>query len=206
VAGANCTSSSTPAASHTPSRPGIEITARHAIEPYSQGNLDSLCGLYAAINALRLALHDDGGQTKADAKHLFGQAIAYLDRKGALAETLAHGMETRRWHALVRHLAKHAATDSLTVDLERPEFHAKPTIADIFGWIDTSLAEGKPVLVQLSHGLNHFSVVAGATSASLKLFDSDGHRFVRRASCGIKEGFHHIPPKALLRLSVRRRR
>lgn len=198
--------SSSPLAPSPSTNQIIELAARHDIELYSQGNLDCLCGVYAAINALRLGLHDHDPLTKAEAKRLLERGTAYLDRKQALAEALVNGMETRRWHALVRHLAKQAATDSMLIELERPEFHPKPTIADIFGWIDTSLAEGKPVLVQLSNGLDHFSVVAGATSASLQLFDSDGHRFVRRASCGIKTGFHHIPPKALMRLSVRRRR
>ncbi|KRB80603.1 hypothetical protein ASE00_16275 [Sphingomonas sp. Root710] len=114
-------------------------------------------------------------------------------------------METRRWHALVRKLAKHASTDDFTIDVERAEFASKPTIDRVFDWIDASLAQRKPVLVHLDGTLNHFSVVAGLTTTRLELFDSAGHKFVMRSSCGMKRGFHIIRPKALLRLAVRPR-
>lgn len=51
----------------------VELSARHHIEPYRQGNLDGLCGVYTAINGLRLALHPHGPLTKADAKRLNGR-------------------------------------------------------------------------------------------------------------------------------------
>lgn len=141
-----------------------------------------------------------------NAKRLFELGVTYLERKGVLKEVLTHGMETRRWHGLVRHLVKQASSATFCIELERAAFGRKPVIAEIFEWLDASLAQSSPVLIQLDKGLNHFSVVAGSTETRLHLFDSCGHRFVKRMSCGIQTGFHHIPPNALLRMTVRHRR
>lgn len=184
----------------------IEIAARHLIEPYNQGDLNGLCGLYSAINGFRLARYDHDPMTKAECKLLLGRGAAYLHRNRTLAPALSNGMETWLWHALIRNLAKHAATDEIAFKIERPVFSGEPRIADVFAWIDASLSQGKPVLICLENALQHFSVVAASTPTSLLLFDSSGHHFVRRSSCGMHAGRHQIPLKALLRLAVRRRR
>lgn len=183
----------------------IEIVARHAIEPYGQGDLDGLCGLYSAINGFRLARYDHDPMTKAECKRLLGRGANYLHRHRALAPALANGMETWLWHALIRNLAKHAASDAIGFKIERPVFSGEPRIADVLAWIDASLSQGKPVLICLRSALNRFSVVAASTPTKLLLFDSNRHRFVKRSSCGTSSGRHQIPPEALLRLSVRRR-
>ena len=38
------------------------MSRRPDIAPYRQGQLDGLCGLYATINAIRLATHDLTGE------------------------------------------------------------------------------------------------------------------------------------------------
>lgn len=185
--------------------PANGIAARHFIEPHRQGQLDGCCGIYSAINGLRLALHDHNPLTKAAAKRLFEMSADFLDDRGGAGEAMWAGMETRRWHALVRKLAKHIPTASLVVEVERPEFTSKPGLDMVFEWIAASLAQGKPVLVHLDGTLKHFSVISGSTPTRLELFDSNCHRFVMRSSCGVRTGFHILRPKALLRLAVRPR-
>ena len=42
------------------------------LKPYRQGQLDGLCGIYATINAIRLALGERGDQfSKEDWRELF---------------------------------------------------------------------------------------------------------------------------------------
>lgn len=196
----------TPASSSTSLQTtAIEIAARHEIEPYQQSPLDALCGVHAAINSLRLVCYRHAPLTKAGAKRLWEAAADFLDSKGGAGEAMWAGMEVRRWHALVRKLAKHASTNDFTIDVERPDFASDTAASEVFDWIDISLAENKPVLVHLDGTLNHFSVIAGSTPTRLELFDSAGHKFVMRSSCGVKRGFHIIRPKALLRLAVRPR-
>ncbi|WP_016746575.1 hypothetical protein [Rhizorhabdus wittichii] len=102
-------------------------------------------------------------------------------------------------------MAGQASSASVAVEVERPDFAAKPTTDEIFAWIELSIAAGKPVLIRLKKGVNHFTVVAGVTPTRLLLFDSCGHRFVKRASCEGSESFYRIPSKALLRIAVSRR-
>jgi hypothetical protein len=181
----------------------IEVTGRHAIEPFGQGSFDKLCGLLAVINGIRLARHGYAPVSKAFARRLFETGTDFLDSKGCLSDSLVFGMGTGRWHALVRKLAKQASTDDLIVEVERAGFTAEPDIEDIFAWIDGSLAQGRPVLTRLnSRPVDHFTVIAGSTATRLELFDSCGRRFIKRASCQGPGSFYRIPPKALLRIAV----
>lgn len=186
-----------------PSRNGpIEIGARHLIEPYRQDR-DRLCGLWSSLNALRLVLYGHAPLTTTKARRLLKVGADYLDEKSVAGQAIWAGIDTRRWHGLIRKLAKHAS-DEVIVDVERAEFLSKPTIEQIFDWITISIADGKPALIHLAQGMNHFSVVAGVTPTRLLLFDSTGMKFARKSSFGVKSGFYHLPHKALLRLSVRK--
>ncbi len=192
--------------SHQPPtpQPTVEIASRNDIEPLYQGDL-ALCGLYAAANALRLALQGHAPMSKARAKKLAHVGFGYLDRRGLLLDAICSGMETKDWHKLIRRLAREVSTQKLSVELERPKLGRKSTIDDVFTWIEDSLADGKPVLICLGAGLNHFAVIAGIDESRVHLFDSAGFKFVKRSCCGIGERFHHIAPKALIRVAVRRR-
>lgn len=185
-------------------RTTIEIAARLRLTPFHQGELDALCGVYGAINALRLAMADHAPLTKAQCKQLFAAGVEYLDRKNVLGEVAVAGMGTRRRLALARHLAKLVSTSNFQIEVERPDHSAWASIDDAFTWIDESLSEGKPVLIALMGGLNHYTVVAGSTPTRLTLFDSDGLRFIRKSSCGSDTGFHRVPFKGLLRIAVKR--
>jgi hypothetical protein len=188
-----------------PPEPVVEITARHRIEPFQQGGLDLLCGLLSPLNSIRLALYGIAPLSKAGSRKLFEAAAELLHRKRGGPEALYAGIGTRRWHEIARCMAKQASNATIAVEVERPGFAVKPTTDEIFAWIELSIAAGKPVLIRLKKGLNHFTVVAGITPTRLLLFDSCGHRFVKRASCEGPENFYHLPRKALLRIAVSRR-
>ena len=183
----------------------IEIVSRHQLEPYRQGALDGLCGLYGVINALRLAVADHVPLSKAQSKELFTAGVKFLHCKQCFDEAAVTGLKARRRLALARHLAKLVSATHCPVVVERPDYAAWVSIDDdVFGWIEQSLSDGKPVMAALMGGLNHFTVIAGSNATRLELFDSDGLRFVRKSSCGLKSGRHRIPPKGLLRIAVQR--
>lgn len=182
----------------------IEIAARHRIEPMLQGDLDGLCGLYGAINAIRLALADHLPLGPSASRELFAEGVEFLHCKRGLFAATIEGMGTRRRLALVRHLTRQIRAPQIQIAVERPDHSDWLSMADVFRWIECSLASGSPVLVELASGLDHYTVVAGITSATLLLFDSSGHRFIRKSSCGLRSGFHQIPPNGLLRVAVHR--
>ena len=188
----------------TPNRPTFEIAARHRLEPYRQGQLDGLCALYASINSLRLALAVHAPLTESRCKELFAAGINFLHRKDGLHTAATTGMGTKRRLAMVRYLAKLVSTTNCQVVVERPDHSSWSTVDYAFDWIDGSLAAGKPVLIALLGALDHYTVIAGSTVATLRLFDSTGILFVRRTNCGLRTGFHQIPFNGLLRIAVER--
>ena len=204
MAGASANDRSAP--NSTNSRPylkTVEIAARHEIEPFRQGNLDGLCGLYSAINGLRLALHPHRPLNRTGAKRLFRSGVEYLDRKQWLGDAIQNGMSKGRWHRLIRHLIKQISKNDLVAQAEMPSFAKRPSIDDVFSWIADSLAIGAPVLACFADYLDHYSVVVAIDDRKLRLFDSSGFKHVLRASCGIGTGRHQITPGALIRIAVR---
>jgi hypothetical protein len=103
-------------------------------------------------------------------------------------------------------MAEQASSATVTVDVQRPDFTTKPQVAEVLAWIEESIAAGAPVMIRLvGRGINHFTVVAATTPTRFWLFDSCGHRFIKRASCEGPDSYYRIPPKALLRIAVSRR-
>lgn len=182
----------------------VEIIARHQLEPYRQGGLDGLCGLYGVINALRLAVADNAPLSKVQSKALFAAGVEFLHRKDELHHAAVTGLKTSRRLALARHLAKLVSANHCPVVVERPDYAAWASTDDVFRWIEQSLSDGKPVMAALMGGLNHFTVISGSDAAKLYFFDSDGLHFVHKRNCGLNTGYHRIPPKGLMRIAVKR--
>jgi len=180
----------------------IEIAARHELEPYQQGSLDGLCGLYAAVNGLRLALHPYRQLNRHAVKRLFHSGVEYLERKGWLGDVIQHGMGEKRWRRLVRHIAKQVQTFDLVAHAEPASFEKPVTVDSVFAWIVDSLAMGTPVLASFGGYLDHYSVIVAIDDSRLHLFDSSGFQHVLRASCGIDTGRHQIVSSSLLRIVI----
>lgn len=179
-----------------------EIAARHRIKPLRQGELDFLCGLYAPINAIRLALADCAPLSSKAYKGLFAKGVRYLDRKGGLHQSLTWGMNLRRRYALACHLAELVSDENVRVSIERADFRNWRSIDDAFAWIEQSLAADQPVLVYFAEMPDHYTVIAGSAPTRLHLFDSAGTGFVYKASCDLRAGTHIMQPKGLLRVVV----
>lgn len=73
------------ASGHAPSKP----------IPFRQGSLDSLCGLYALINALRLAQSKGAFKARIDWHLVFRDLLEALDRKWWLRDIVYDGMDTK---------------------------------------------------------------------------------------------------------------
>ena len=182
----------------------VEIAVRHEIEPYRQGNLDGLCGLYSVINALRLAAHPYRPLNRTDAKRIFRSGVEYLDRKQWLGDAIQHGMSKGRWRRMIRYLVKQISNEDLAAHAETPSLPKPVSIDDVFDWIADSIEIGAPVLACFADYLDHYSVVVAIDDRKLRLFDSSGFKYVLRSSCGIGTGRHQILPGALIRIAVKK--
>lgn len=157
--------------------PSSNLAAAELHTPIRQGRLDYLCGLYAMINAIRLAAPAATLQKQA----MFEKGIEYLDDRGWLGSVLTEGMPVRLFTSLARHLLR--PTGGGILRLTTPT--ATSTDMDPREWaILSAIAHGHPVIIAVDGPLNHYSVIQGYTPQRFHLFDSFGYRWLNRKNCG----------------------
>ena len=148
------------------------IPAARELEPCLQGSLDGLCGLYAIINAIRIAAFGYRRDTHFTNHALFVAGIAKLGELGAIADYAGDGMNKTEFRTLARHLCRTASNSKIklrchALPVRVPDSERKHNIL-------AALTVGLPVLVNLEHKF-HYSVVTGFTCCTLTLFDSFGY-------------------------------
>lgn len=148
------------------------IPAARELEPCLQGSLDGLCGLYAIINAIRIAAFGYRRDTHFANHALFVAGIAKLGELGAIADYAGDGMNKTEFRALAKHLCRKASNSKIklrchALPVRVPDTQRQNNIA-------AALAVGSPVLINLEHKF-HYSVVTGFTPCTLTMFDSFGY-------------------------------
>jgi hypothetical protein len=157
------------------------------IEPYQQGGLDSLCGLYALINAVRLLHAEANSLSGQRCKRLFAEGMDILTTKKGSRDAAHWGMTVERQRKLAKALLKvEALADYPPLHLGTP----LPQIAkveDLEAAIEETLANGAILLVCFHGRISHHSLVVGHTPARVLLFDSNGMQFLCKPSLKFSE-------------------
>ena len=187
--------------------------ARRRLKPYQQGQLDGLCGVYAIINAVRLALGDRGGQfAQEDWQELFSALLVEADEIVGTATIVSGGIDTRPLTKLLKLAVCHMADEhEVTLTVSRPfTSRERTSLHEVVERLAELTREPHAaVLLSLAGHMDHWSVLRKVGRRSLKLFDSDGHVLVRIAECrmsyerrrnGARE--HIIHPPAVFRVVV----
>ena len=178
------------------------------MQPFHQGDLDSLCGLYAAINALRLVLAPVRRVKRPEALNWFRTGLEFLGKTGNLQDIIGDGIGPPEWLELMEMLAvaAGAAAGCRVVVVQPLRYIARATRARMHGTIDDAIVCGQPVLITLSGVHDHYSVVSGFTPFSLRLFDSGHLQRLRRSDCGTEHGGdkwrHRINARTMTVLSL----
>jgi hypothetical protein len=162
--------------------PGVALCS-----PFAQGDLDNLCGIYAAVNALCVTSAPIRPFSTAEAKQVLQAGIAHLQRRRWLSDALIHGMALRRQRAVTQHMAKAAASIAnlnfavtpLASGAAKLDAHA--TLQLLAGRIGA----GSAVIACLENTFWHYTVISGVSASRLYLFDSDGLHWIERRSFGI---------------------
>ena len=197
----------TNASNDRPTRPKRnQSTNSHKLEglrqltPYAQGELDSLCGLYSIINAIRLVLYLVAPVSAAKSHKLFEIGIEFLRQNDSLDPALVNGINIRRWKLLAALLAEHASTAKWSIVVEATKRRASSRA--IMRCIDNGVANGSAVLLHLGRRHQHYTVIAGVTPQSILLFDSWQLARAKR------DGFvyrHDVTASTMMRLTVQLR-
>jgi len=150
--------------------------------------LDGLCGLYAIINALRLLLANVRPLTPSVSEDLFTHGVRMLEENGRLASSLYSGVRVLMCQRLALELAAEAGRmTGYEVLAWRPFQRCRELPrTELMEFLETMIDQGSPVLVHLGGDYGHHTVVSGYTRTRLNLFDSVGHKWIRRGSCDVE--------------------
>jgi hypothetical protein len=173
--------------------------------PFRQGDLDSLCGLYAIVNGMRLALPPDRSIAKADTRQLFRAGLKFLEDHDC-GDAARHGIPTEDWHALARHLLKFARRREIAhFKHGRRSIRELPVDLDeAIEEIERSVARGVPVAVELGKALNHYSVIAETNEQRWILYDSQDHSWIRKRHIGYDSSSRHVLGRRAVFFQIRR--
>lgn len=178
--------------------------SHHALLPFRQGELDGLCGIYAVINAIRLALGVRANLLRQrDWQDLFVALLESVDRSVGAAHAASNGIDTQPLRYLLKAAILHLATEhDLTIRAkpmlardERPCF--EELLRHIGDWVRQP---GRAVVLSVFGSLNHWTVVRRISRSSLVLFDSSGYARISLDACRMAherprpKGQQHIVP------------
>jgi hypothetical protein len=185
------------------------------LRPFQQGHLDSLCGLYAAVNAIWFVAKPRGQPMRRNqARVLFRRGITHLRDRGRLAKAIKDGMPPKWLWQLTKDLAHCARRlTGVEVTVSRPTPVSKPfTRQALLQILDTALDSeatraGRTVVIAgLENTYSHYTVMWGRIGSNYMLFDSDRLKWIHRESLGAPSGRtkrrHQVQRKAVLIVSA----
>ncbi len=178
--------------------------------PWRQGQLDGLCGLYAAINALAYVLAPVVTVDRRWAARLFKHGLAHIAEHVPLTTAVRDGIDPEPWVALVSHLAEHVAAKldvSIIVTLPFAD-NAKVGRDE---WLDaarSTLEAGDALLLLLAGEHRHYTMAAQLTPRLLGLHDSSGlqHLQLSATGMGASKRRHRIQAEWTIVLASRQHR
>ncbi len=157
-------------------------------EPYRQGDLDGLCGVYSAINAVRALCPEIDGD---DASWLFDHLVRYLANNGnaasgAVANGIGCGDEARVLMKAVRYLA-----DEHDIDLRLSRLpKALRRAADIdrlWQALGEAVSSTCVAVLGLAGRHEHWTVAVDVSPQQIRLYDSGEISALRRRQCTLRK-------------------
>src|SRR3954449_8176278 len=157
--------------------------AARRLNPYRQGRLDGLCGVYALINALRLLcprLDEDA------CERAFCALIRARARQtSSPLAVISGGLSRRELLKLIGPWQRFAAKEfGVTLRVSRLKV-SEPTLRGIWRGLCHAL-DGKSVaIIGLDGAERHWTVAHAATERTLRVADSSGLRVIFRSQCTV---------------------
>ena len=157
--------------------------AARRLQPYRQGRLDGLCGVYALINALRLLCPRLDEDT---CERVFCALIrARARQKCSPLAVISGGLSRRDLLRLIGRWQRFAAKElGITLSVSRLKV-SRPTLRSIWRALRTALHGGDVAIIGLDGVERHWTVAYAATKRTLRLVDSCGLRVIFRSQCTV---------------------
>jgi hypothetical protein len=157
-------------------------------QAFQQGTLDSLCGLYAVINALRLAHRPFGPFGRERARTLFAELVELTEARWGMANVIVDGYDDDQFRTLLANGLKLAR--ELTGRHYCQSFKAVGGFDDKRrNWLRSlerlTAHPATAVIVGIWGRMDHWSVLAGVSERSLLFYDSDCLRYLPLVRCSL---------------------
>lgn len=163
--------------------PGLKNVAN---KPYQQGGLDSLCGIYAIINAFKWGLRDLSPLTKKKCKHLHSTLSEYLENQGLLSSAVNNGISYPDLGQLIKVSGECICKEKSIIQTTRKPFHSKRgvNIQTLSLKLQSHLAAPHAAAIIVTTGrMDHWTVATGISRSSIILSDSAGLLRLRLRNC-----------------------
>jgi len=162
--------------------------SREQLTPYIQGHLDSFCGIYSIVNAVRFALRSVQFKRPyatlrprvlhaEEAELLFAYLLVHLLRYRAGARVILDGLDRRQIDALLTHVEKFLRRErGLCLEVSRPFFRRRGVgLARVLRCIHRHLCQpGAETIVGGNRPWDHWTVATRVGRSRLHLLDSGG--------------------------------
>lgn len=155
-------------------------------EPWRQGELDLLCGVYAVVNSIKIAAPFIS-PAKSHFDEVFYAVARALEECPSSHTFLSYGLN-RRSLGVALNAAGEWLESSFGCQLDTSwPYYRWPDVksAHVFSRIQDHLAiPNTAAIVCVAGQIDHWTVVSDVTARRVWLFDSIGMKFIRRSSIG----------------------
>ncbi len=159
--------------------------------PRQQGDIDGLCGFYAVLNALRLALAPWGGLSPEQEHVIWTRIVRFADRKWRFAKLFLGGTHTYQFLAIARYAVKLAQGITGKPIVLRPLLRRDVQACGLaLDAVLTNLAAKGHVAILAgidNEDTSHWTVITGMTRATLRVLDSDGYHYLKLEGCKLAQ-------------------
>lgn len=168
------------------------------IEPFSQGDLDGLCSIYALINAVRVLFPK---LEPAAAHDLFRHLVRCLEDRPLPLGTVCDGLGERELQQLARECRDYVADEfGCVFHTGHLPIERRISVQSIWTGLQRELDGSSAAIIGLAGREQHWTVGYAATGRTVRLVDSSDMSLLVRARCTVNTtiGRYQLDPAAII--------
>lgn len=162
-------------------------TAVYNFEPFVQGDLDGLCGLYASVNGFNNVRGVD--LSPDDLQGTFKSGLQYLDKvnKGGAIRAITTGINGVTLQKLLPFLADRLSRTTEYAFRVESMRNRISTLKGTWETLEAYTSRGSVIVMAVSGDKCHWTCVTHVTPRRLWCCDSDGLQWLNQSQCTLQE-------------------
>ncbi len=145
------------------------------LKPFIQGDLDSLCGVYAVINAIKLCLKNEDIKIKSLSNSIFEKIIFQLEKRRKCAEIVTIGTDVPDLIKYVKYANIILEKKGYCLIATNPFYDKDLNMKQFLSKSKALLEQKMSGIILLTDGVyDHWTVLKKITESKMFFFDSFG--------------------------------